>query len=58
MLDSASHNGLSDPKWLEENAKPDATDVVGDTGNPLSTDVAKGAREGVAYPLCADEVIE
>jgi hypothetical protein len=37
MLDSASHNGLSDPKWLEENAKPDATDVVGDTGNPLSS---------------------
>ena len=58
MLDSASHNGVSDPKWLEENAKPDEKDVVGDTSKPLSTDVAKGVREGVAYLLRADEVIE
>jgi hypothetical protein len=32
--------------------------VVGDTGKPLSSDVAKDAREGVAYLLRADEVIE
>ena len=34
MLDESSHSGISDPVWLQENAKPQ-TAVIGDDGKPL-----------------------